>query len=166
MRPRTTADNFWNYVDRSDGCWLWKRGRHRTGYGQLRFEGRDVMAHRVAYSLAVGDIPAGLHVLHRCDTPPCCRPDHLFVGTPADNARDRNQKGRAATGTRNGRYTHPERTCRGERKPSRKLTWAQVVDIRSRHEQDESLASLARAFGVAESTIRNIVHFLKWRVPA
>lgn len=88
-------ERFWNGLDRSSGeCWLWTGALDRDGYGATHFVGVAKKAHRVAFALTNGPIPKGGCVLHRCDTPHCCRPDHLYLGTPADNARDREERGR------------------------------------------------------------------------
>lgn len=95
---------FMRHVRKTDGCWLWtgktkkprnpERGRAGFGYGLLERNRREIRAHRFSYELFVEPIPAGLLVLHECDNPPCVRPDHLFVGTNGDNARDAVAKGR------------------------------------------------------------------------
>jgi len=100
MRRNETAnwqalwERFWAKVDRSGDCWVWIGTRWPTGYGQMRGDGRQLMAHRVAWQIVKGPIPEGLFVCHKCDNPPCVRPDHLFLGTAADNTRDRDVKGR------------------------------------------------------------------------
>lgn len=87
-------------------CWEWVGSRWPSGYGAVfvpdhlpwlrgrRVKGQD-SAHRVAWRLVRGEIPAGLRVLHHCDNPPCVRPSHLYVGTAADNTRDMLSRGRA-----------------------------------------------------------------------
>ena len=103
MTRKTLEERFWEKVDRSGGteaCWLWTAGAFSHGYGSFRRDARAQYAHRVAYELTNGPIPEDLCVLHRCDTPPCVNPSHLFLGTPADNAADRNAKGRQARGAK------------------------------------------------------------------
>jgi len=95
-------------VQGGDGCWLWTGSTGRGGYGQLSYAGKYQRAHRVAWILTFGEIPPGMFVLHRCDVPPCCRPDHLFLGTQRDNIHDMLQKGHHITPARTWRGpTHP-----------------------------------------------------------
>ncbi len=90
------TDRLQRNVDKTGTCWIWRRSTNKKGYGQITIEpGRTMLAHRLAWELARGPIPDGLSVCHHCDNPPCCRPDHLFLGTRADNNRDMEQKGRA-----------------------------------------------------------------------
>jgi HNH endonuclease len=91
---------FWAFVDKSDddSCWLWT-GKTQVGKGHAVFgvtTGCNVLAHRYSYTLNVGAIPDGLCVCHKCDTPKCVNPSHLFLGTKGDNNRDRSAKGRSA----------------------------------------------------------------------
>lgn len=96
-----SEDRFWAKVDKSGDCWVWTASvfRERLGYGKFqtgsnRGESRVAYAHRVSWELHFGPIPNGLFVCHHCDNPPCVRPDHLFLGTAADNVRDMDRKGR------------------------------------------------------------------------
>lgn len=93
---------FWSKVKVGQGgCWLWQAAiLGRTGYGSYQFgRKRKERAHRIAWQLENGPIPAGISVLHRCDVPACVNPDHLFLGTHADNMRDKTLKGRLRNGT-------------------------------------------------------------------
>lgn len=76
------------------GCWLWSRGTDQDGYGALKREGYSTRAHRASWEIHCGPILDGSHVLHRCDTPRCVNPGHLFLGTHTDNMRDMAAKGR------------------------------------------------------------------------
>jgi len=75
----------------------WSGSRGRDGYGSIHVGPQTILTHRLAWELAHGPIPDGLCVLHHCDNPPCCNPAHLWLGTPADNAADRDAKGRLYT---------------------------------------------------------------------
>ena len=93
---------FWSKVQPTEGCWLWTGARSTEGYGYIgvgpRRNHKDVLAHRLMWELTYGPIPNGLWVLHRCDTPSCVRPDHLFLGTHQDNMDDMKRKGRTHVG--------------------------------------------------------------------
>jgi hypothetical protein len=83
-------------------CWEFLGTRDKDGYGRLAVDGRKTRAHRVAWVVYRGEIPEGLHVLHTCDVPACVNPEHLFLGTHADNMHDRDAKGRAVVPVRRG----------------------------------------------------------------
>jgi hypothetical protein len=91
-------DRFWAGVDTSGECWVWTRATNEGGYGKIGDGHRVRGTHAVSWELAYGPIPrgVGLCVLHRCDNPPCVRPDHLFLGTVQDNNQNMIRKGRAA----------------------------------------------------------------------
>src|SRR3990167_7100164 len=85
--------------DPNSDCWLFMGARVPAGgYGRFRFNKRLIAAHRVAYMLAYGNIPAGLDVMHHCDNPPCCNPAHLKAATTLENMQDAKRKGRMYTG--------------------------------------------------------------------
>jgi HNH endonuclease len=95
-RPKGDEEfRFWFRVDKTGDCWTWTGGKSRNGYGAFwTKEKRLVRASRFSYEQHYGPIPNGMVVCHRCDNPPCVRPDHLFLGTQSDNMRDMWQKGR------------------------------------------------------------------------
>ena len=167
---------FWAKVDRSqpEGCWLWTATRSR-GYGRFSVGGRLVRAHRFAWELTQGPVTNGLHVLHRCDTPACVNPSHLFLGTPMDNAHDRDAKGRQRTPKGEDHYLRirsrlnprpkpPLRgRARGERGGNAKLTEADVRAIRDARARGESQATLSKRYGVGQTTVSAIVRGRIWR---
>lgn len=107
LKRKPLADRLWAKVDvrGPDDCWEWQ-GSKVGEYGHIGVGGREnklVLTHRAAYEVSVGPIPDGMKVCHTCDNPPCCNPKHLFLGTQADNVRDRDAKGRTARGDNNGR---------------------------------------------------------------
>jgi hypothetical protein len=156
-RKRDVAERFWEKVNRSTSraCWEWT-GSHGAGspYGQFQWDYRMVRSHRAAYMLSIGEIPEGLHVLHRCDNPKCCNPTHLKLGTQADNMADKVRRRRAS------RIGKP-----GESNPSAKLTWAKVRAIRKRGALKIPGTVIAREFGVDQTTVSNILLGKSWRSP-
>lgn len=152
LTPEIVA-RFSSKYNKSRGCWPWQAGTFAKGYGMFNIR-RDEYgkqhteyAHRIAYVLAKGDIPPGLVVRHTCDNPPCCNPDHLLLGTQADNIND------AAV---QGHYSVP--------RPSiQKITDAQVRDIR---ESSEAGVALAERYGVTPSCISQLRHGKRRKVAA
>lgn len=141
---QAAADRFWTRVAKVDGagCWEWQGSKFWTGYGQVTHRGKNQSTHRVAWKLSNGPIPDGAEVCHRCDNPPCVRPDHLFLGSRSENAADMSAKGRAARNHHNG-----------------KLTEDQVRAMRSRYAAGGiAYAALAAEFGVTAMTAHRIVN--------
>lgn len=145
-----TDDDFWNLVDKSGACWIWRGRRNKRGYGHPCIHGRPILAHRHAWILTRGEIPAGLCALHHCDNPPCVNPDHLYLGTYADNARDREERGRRI-------YAH------GSALAHARLTEKAVLEIRARCSAGETQRALAREFNVNYRTIGVVVRRQTWR---
>lgn len=143
---KTIKDRFEKFVlpEPNSGCWLWDGSTNWKGYGTFRLRGRCTTAQRVSYELYRAPIPDGMFVLHKCDIRPCVNPDHLFLGTHADNMADMLAKGRGAKGELSG---------------AAKLTAADVLTIRASSETGGALAS---RFGVAKSLIRQIRHRRVW----
>jgi hypothetical protein len=132
-----------------NGCWIWRPKARTNGYGQITVDGRKRVAHRYVYTLIHGPIDDSLDVMHRCDVRDCVNPAHLTHGTRADNMRDMAEK---------------DRSTRGERSASAKLTDAQAAEIRSRWAAGGvSQADLGREYGVRDSTINRIVQGRSFR---
>jgi hypothetical protein len=150
------AERFWVKVARQEGdeCWPWLAACNPAGYGQFALAtGRFQRAHRIAYELSNGPIPAGMVVRHSCDNPPCCNPSHLQPGTVQDNVHDMVSRGRA----RGGRTPRP-----GEANPNAKLTADQVSEIVRRRAAGETYTSLARSFPVSRSQLCRICTGKRW----
>lgn len=148
--PREVA--FWRHVNKTDTCWLWtgaRSNRHgQEGYGQFGKYGESQQAHRISWELANGPIPDGLCVLHHCDVRPCVNPAHLFLGTKKDNSLDAVSKGRLPHGS-------------GSKLA--KLTEEQVIAARAMRQSGASARSIASLYGVAPSTIKDVLSRRQWK---
>jgi HNH endonuclease len=164
MRP-LTADEFWDrsIPEPNTGCRLWLLKTGPGGYGYVEIRQRHWMAHRFAWTLVNGPIPAGLFVCHRCDVPSCVEPRHLFLGTAAENSADMVAKGRSASGDRSGAKLHPQHRARGERVASSKLTTHQVEEARALYAAGVSRAALARNYGVSWTSMNATIARRCWR---
>ena len=137
---------YWPKVIKSDGCWEWAASRGKYGHGQFYLDGRMMRATHFAIILEGSDVPSGMQVCHHCDNPPCVNPDHLFIGTQADNNRDRHQKGRT--------FIHSkEQFQRMQLLTARKRRMFTDDQIRYIRNCDLTGAELATKHGVNPSTI-------------
>jgi len=146
---RTIAQRFWPKVKKTKTCWLWTAATDDCGYGFFRKESRGMMcrAHRVAWELEHGPIPDTMQVLHTCDNPACVNPDHLWLGTHADNMHDKVRKGRVSFGPQDG-----------ENNPASTLSDEEVTEIRREYATGNcTQRMLAGKYGVAQPTISKLV---------
>jgi hypothetical protein len=147
---------FWAYCTPGapDDCWLWQGPTYKD-YGFFKWQNVRYYAHRIAYELhygtiLVGENPRDTSVCHTCDTPTCCNPAHLFLGTQSDNARDMVRKGRQAQ-------------FPGSKHGNAKLTEQDVAEIRQRVNDGEPQINLAREYGVSTTTVCSIVKRKSWK---
>lgn len=129
------------------GCWLWLACVGTHGYGYLSVRGQLWTAHRAAFALFRGPIPAGACVCHRCDVRSCVNPAHLFLGTAADNNRDRARKGRSA---------------KGERSPNAKWTADGVREAQALRAAGWTLKRLAARYGISRRAVSNALRGDSW----
>lgn len=157
LSPISQEDRFWQKVNRGTPheCWEWTAARYPSGYGKLAVNQRVVSAHRYSWVLHNGPIPAGpgAHgwcVCHRCDNKRCVNPNHLFLGTHADNMADKAAKGQVGA-------------LSGERHHGSKLTDDIVRKIRRRYDEGGvTQTALAAEFGVWPGTINYVVRRQRW----
>jgi hypothetical protein len=166
-RALPLTERFWSKVEKNSPipthrpelgpCWVWTASRDRYGYGRLSENGKTIGAHRISWEIAVGAIPDGLWVLHQCDNPSCVRPDHLFLGTPRENSKDRVSKGRHVNA---GAMFHPRR---GMANHNARLTEQDVREIRSRYASEQvGIRPLAKQYGVHRTVVRDILRRRIW----
>jgi hypothetical protein len=142
-------------VNPENGCWEWQKSVNNSGYGQFRFDGtkgKCRLAHRVSFELYVGDIPDGLCVLHKCHNRLCVNPEHLKLGTRADNAKDMTDAGRQAIGS-NVMNT--------------KLSEQNAQEIRELYKTEKwTHRDLAQKFKVSRRTIFQVIHYITFKYVA
>ena len=156
MIPEEAVRRFWKRVNKGLNCWQWLGCIVDGGYGQIRVDGKMLRTHRVSWEIENGPIPDNLVVCHKCDNPPCVCPEHLFLGTIADNNRDCIEKGRGAWA-----MSRESMVC-GERSPHAKLHDEDVRRIRTMHRSGMSCVAIAKHYPVHPATISKITRRIKW----
>lgn len=157
LSPETIA-RFWTKVEvrEPDECWRWTAATRSKNapYGALKIDGQVRLAHRVSFEIEHGSIPDGMFVCHRCDTPRCVNPAHLFAGSAQDNAVDALTKGRM--------LPYAGRVQNGRANLNARLTDTTVAAIRRDRAAGMKLVPLAAKYGVGYSTVRDVVHRRTW----
>lgn len=142
---------FWEHTapEPNTGCLLWTGSLKWDGYGELKAHRRrrSILAHRLAWELTHGEIPKGLCVCHTCDVKACVNPEHLFLGTSAENTADMVAKNRQAKGSRCARA---------------KLNEAAIPEIRALREQGWSQQKIADKVGIHQTQISKILLGKTW----
>jgi len=128
-------------------CWIWQGFKDRDGYGRMRLDGKERFTHRIAYEAWVAPLEQNKVIMHSCDNPPCCNPDHLRQGTRAENNADCAAKGRKPKGSKNG---------------NAKLTEYQVAKIREWFSKGASGEELSKIFNISRVQIRKILNLENW----
>lgn len=146
-------DRFFSNIKKEEGgigCWVWTGLASKQGYGRMTIKKRQKLAHRYSWEIHIGEIPDEMFVCHRCDNPTCVNPDHLFVGSRADNVKDMHEKNR-------------NRDDRGSKHPMAKLNEDKVIQIRKKINNGDRQIDLAKEYDVHPMTISNIKNRKKWK---
>ena len=149
QKPGSKPKDIWDFIQKTEGCWLWSGPVNAWGYGRVSVDGRTQQAHRLSWEQANGRKIGPFIAMHTCDTPACCNPAHILIGTHSENQRDKFRKNRQAKGQACG---------------SSKLTESQVLEIRASYKFGSvTFRSLAEKYGVCRDTIRKAVRRVYWR---
>lgn len=162
-KGNTLEERFWSKVNK-DGptmphmdtpCWEWDCPPSHI-YGQFTYQGVHYLAHRLGWELENGKMPEELFACHKCDNRKCVRHDHIFPGTPLENMRDMQAKGRA-------NYCGPKRQARGERVNTAVLSDDDIRKIRKRRDAGEELLPIATDYGISRTQVSRIGLRLQWK---
>lgn len=134
-------------------CWRWNGATKGNGYGSFSYRGKNWPAHRAVFAMRIAEPIVGMDVCHKCDNRSCVNPDHLFLGTRAENMADCKAKGRTAKGSALG-------DRKGSNSGAAKLTW---VDVRAIRQSALTNRELATAYNVDISNIRLIRNNKTWK---
>lgn len=135
-------------IDEETGCWMWQAFRNPKGYGMIYYDGRVWLAHRLSFTLHRHNIPGGLCACHSCDTPSCVNPDHIFLGSNADNVQDAVNKGRIPF---------------GESRSNSKLTDELVMEMVSKYANGATSRELSEEYGIHEAYVPAIIRGKQWK---
>lgn len=164
----SVRERFYRLVDKSGPipvacpergpCWTWTgcRGKRADGalsYGRTSVQKRSILAHRLSWEMDRGEIASGLVVCHHCDNPGCVRPEHLFLGTQAQNLEDMRAKGR-------GRFN---RFPTGTAHPNAKVDETRVAEILNLRASGLSLAKIGQRVDLHPTTVHDIVRGKTWK---
>ncbi len=163
-----TIKLFLHKIEKRGDCWIWTASTRNKGYGAFSWtdieSGRLIQerAHRISYRLFTGQIPNNLFVLHTCDNPACCNPDHLFLGTKADNNRDMVEKGRHVPGgTHCGKHYPNGNWKHGTEHHGSKLNPDLVRQIREDH-KTMSYSKLMKKYGLSLGCVSKVITRRTW----
>lgn len=146
-------ERFWKKVDKNgpNGCWVWTASCLKSGYGSIKTKDGTMGSHRISWKLHYGKISKGLCVCHKCDNKKCVNPNHLFLGTQAENIQDMIKKGKG-------------NKAKGEKHPMAKLKEWQVLEIRAKYKTGKyTQRQLAKEYNVAEITVNYIINRKTWK---
>ena len=147
------VERFLKKIEITNTCWFWIGAKDSSGYGSFVLNNKQIGAHRAAYQLWNDEIPTYLCILHTCDTGDCVNPDHLWLGTKSDNAKDM---------VRKNRMYHPAN--KGIAHGSSKLTYANVIEMRNLYSSGQySQRKLAERFNISYRQVKRIVDREQWR---
>lgn len=147
-KSRPIEDRFWNFVHKTDTCWLWiGTKQNHCGYGRIGNKPRTY-AHRLSWEIHNGKIPEGFCVLHTCDVRSCVNPAHLYLGKDAENARDRVNRNRQVRGSKHGLS---------------KLVEADIPIIRKLTEDGLKRKDIGIIFSVDQHTISDVIYKKRWK---
>ena len=169
---------FWDKINFSQSskevCWEWKGVMDKDSYGRMYLQRKQVRVNRIAFFLGHGINCGNMQVCHTCDNPKCCNPLHLFLGTAKDNRVDCLSKGRQAKGEiagpknpafgiRNGHYTNPEKTPRGNAHHKAKLKESDIGEIFWLfYEKGFTQTRISKLYKVSQAAISGIVRGVEW----
>lgn len=142
VKKITKEEFFWLNIKKTDTCWIWEGNKNKDGYGRINFNSKHQLAHRYAYELLVGCIPENKLICHHCDNPPCCNPEHLFLGTDRQNTDDKLLKKRHKNG--------------------QKLSITSVKEIKKLLNNGLTQKKIGEIYGVTRSAISNIAYGQSW----